>query len=1306
MAVGSAGQPPFGGHAGRVLTVAFRPGGSFLATGGDDGTIRTWDPMTGKQQTAFTAHAGPVRSIAFRPDGAVIASAGDDRTVRVWDAGTGKSQAQLTSHTGSVLSVAYSRDGALIASAGADRRVQIWNAVTGQRESHLGPLPGAVNSVTFSPDGEFVACACSDLVALIWRFGTASEPPRRLEGHTSRVNTVAFSADGSVLASAGGDRSVRIWDVRTGRERTAFDARPGTVNALAFSPDGQVVASAGENEVVLLWSLDSGLVLDRLTGHDAQVNCVAYGLIGETVALATASDDGTARVWNISPPSERCKLDRHTGPVKSVAYRSDGQAIATAGADRAVRIWDARTGSQRSLLPHERPVAAMAYSPHGSRMVTVEEEEATVKIWNTDTDLDPTPIAVCETGHQDLVRAVAYNLAGTAFATASDDETILIWDAKDGAHGSTLTGHIGPVRSVAYRRDGTLVSGGDDGTVRVWNTSTGEQVAVFAGNFGPVWSVASSPSADNAPIAAAGGDGTIVVWDVKDPRQLARIDGQGGIVYSMAYDQAGSMIAAANSDGTVKIWDAVTFEPRAQMTGHTSAVRSVSFSPDGARIATCGDDGTIRLWDTRTGEQVSGSGLGAPRPRPLPLAGVSSDSPSRIDQLGVGRDVDTLAELVAATETRPPLAIAVIGEWGAGKSSVMQLIAEQVTWLAELSHNNRNDTAFATSVSQIHFNAWHYSSDHLWAGLAREMFKALSRSGWQKSSAEIDADVGKLRAERTKRLDDLLARERDVERLTSEMDRAKGAEPPEGLLRWLRSPSYVSRTFGYASREGLKDVRASWRPLLAWAVLAAIAIGMSFRFGSQIRIIVTVAAGLVASFRPALMWIKTWYRTLIDKTNVLYEELDKRRSAAEQRATEARKRLTLVDAQFRLSTFVNDRGNSTVYRQGRGLIGDVHEDLLVLSDNLQQARREWTAGDGQAEPPERIVLYIDDLDRCPPARVVEMLEAVHLILTLDLFIVVVAVDARWMIRSLESHYPEFFDDSNGSSAGNGTKSVAGGNRIAPYDYLDKIFQIPYTLVPPPNSGSARYLRSLLPDPRPPAVPPPAQEPDQATGSGTPQATPASEPDSRARRSKTGQPGKDADDGRAAGHDAPPAATENPGQTRGADAEQAAGSRPVRDLKPPNLRLSHAEIDFMTRLGTLTPSPRATKRMANLYRLVRISIPDEELAAFLGNADGGPYRAVQVLIAILTGAPESTCAIFERILGARADDLLLDVLALEIGEPGGNSSSIARIGATLRRVNGQTAIPEKISEYQKWCPELARYSFRTWGLARELADRER
>jgi WD40 repeat protein len=1302
MAVGSAGQSPFGGHAGRVLAVAFRPGGLFVATGGGDGTIRVWDVGTGEQRIQLEGHTGPVRSVAYSPDGRVIASAGDDWTVGVWDADTGDQRAQLTGHTGPVGSVVYNRRGDWIASASADRTVRIWDADTGEQLRHLTPRPGALNAVAFSPDGELIACAGNDPAVWIWRIRASPDPERRLTGHVSRVNAVTFSPDGGLIASAGADRSIKIWDPQTGEMRFELSGALATVNAVAFGPGGQAIASAGDNGKVLIWDLASRKSRE-LADLKARVNCVAYNPAAPAV-VATASDDGTARVWEVASRTELHQLKGHTGPITLVAYSPDGNAIATAGADRQVRIWDSGTGDGRTpQLSNGRQVTAMAYSPRrASAMMVTVDEGATVRIWDLTNGRYQQP----EPGHEDSISAIAFKLDGSAFATASDDRTILIRDAATGRPVKRLRGHRGPVSSVAYRADGTIVSGGRDGTVRVWKTGseqpqdadagTDQPEEVFAGFFGEVRSVACSLAADSAAIAAASGDGTILVWDVGTREQLARLESHGGPVYSMAYDPTGSVIAAACSDGTVKMWDASTFAQRPQLTGHTSAVRSLAFSPDGTRIATCGYDGTIRVWDARTGEQVAGSGFGVPRARRLPLPGVRSDSPSDVDRIGIERDVETLAALIAAKDTSAPLAIALIGEWGAGKSSLMRLVDARVGQLADGSANNRSATAFATSVCPIHFNAWHYSSGHLWASLARAMFQALSLPDGQESGAEIGSDPEKLRAELDKRRRELAEFQRADEQLASELEKARGAEPPSGVFRPLGSPAGLARTLASAYREALGDVKTSWAALLFWlALAAAFACALVF-LRHQLRLVSGLVIGAVAVLQPAVrqlqrMW--RWHQQLIATTENLDKELRQKKSDLEQETIKAQQRLALVDAQYRFIEFVQAQGNSAIYREGRGLVGDVHDNLVMLSDKLRQARRQWTVEDAQPEPPERIVLYIDDLDRCPPDRVVEMLEAVNLILTLDMFIVVVAVDARWMIRSLECHYHEFFGGAGGAIAADPERPAPDRDRIAPYDYLDKIFQIPYTLVAPRNAESARYLRSLLPEPR------------LAAGSGAiaPQHDDAG-PD---HGQEASVPQADRGISPAAAEDQGIAETASVDQAvaEPASVDQAAESRTVLDLQPPSLWLSHAEVEFMTRLGTLTPSPRAAKRMANLYRLVRISIPDEELAAFLGDANGGPYRVVQVLIAILTGAPGIAHELFQRISGAGEGDTLLAALGPHPGQPREDWNIMADIGIKLKRLSDETGLPLEISEYRSWCPDLARYSFRTWRLARELAARE-
>jgi hypothetical protein len=140
---------------------------------------------------------------------------------------------------------------------------------------------------------------------------------------------------------------------------------------------------------------------------------------------------------------------------------------------------------------------------------------------------------------------------------------------------------------------------------------------------------------------------------------------------------------------------------------------------------------------------------------------------------------------------------------------------------------------------------------------------------------------------------------------------------------------------------------------------------------------------------------------------------------------------------------------------------------------------------------------------------------------------------------------------------------------------------------------------------------------------------------------------------------------------------------VPDLRPQGLQLTQAEVGFMTRLGPLTRTPRAAKRMQNLYRLVRISIPDTELAAFIGDDTGGPYQVVQVLLAILTGRPSEAHDIFARLLNADSEIELM--AGLESADP-----NVKPILDEIRQ--------GMVGEYQRWCHTLSRYSFHTRDLA--------
>jgi hypothetical protein len=123
---------------------------------------------------------------------------------------------------------------------------------------------------------------------------------------------------------------------------------------------------------------------------------------------------------------------------------------------------------------------------------------------------------------------------------------------------------------------------------------------------------------------------------------------------------------------------------------------------------------------------------------------------------------------------------------------------------------------------------------------------------------------------------------------------------------------------------------------------------------------------------------------------------------------------------------------------------------------------------------------------------------------------------------------------------------------------------------------------------------------------------------------------------------------------------------------------------------------------NLYRLVRISIPEAELTEFAGSGGGAPYQVVQVLLAILVGSPAAAVRVFREITDAPADGDIRTVLAKLGAEGGAENRVYAAISAVVERLAQNTALVTETSAYQQWCPRLARYSFHTRDLAAGLS----
>jgi TolA-binding protein len=428
------------------------------------------------------------------------------------------------------------------------------------------------------------------------------------------------------------------------------------------------------------------------------------------------------------------------------------------------------------------------------------------------------------------------------------------------------------------------------------------------------------------------------------------------------------------------------------------------------------------------------------------------------------------------------------------------------------------------------------------------------------------------------------------------------------------------------------------------------------------------------------------------------EQLQRGLDQAVDREQDAQRQLDDIREGRRLYRYIEERARSGEYQKYLGLVALVRKDFETLTLLMEQSRLPAeAAGDRSPAAPgpaaataagvvgphsgkrlpriERVILYIDDLDRCPADRVVEVLEAVHLLLAFKLFVVVVGVDSRWLLRSLERHYADQLSDRGGGVGPNDEEAYWAST---PQNYLEKIFQVPFSIRPMGQKAYENLITELSrhstaggsagTPPAPSAGPAPAAagtdqpRPEAAASTARPTAE-ATPPDAARRRART--PGDQ------------PATSRGGAATRTAAPSQPSDHPALADeqseLKPDALLMQPAEVEYMKRLAKLVATPRAAKRLLNTYRLLRASLTDAEHARFVPSPEGADhYMIVLVLLGVVVGFPNQAWPMFRSLVESERSDWwsfwgdLRDAHGDEGPDPAAGAPAAGLADAHLRR----------------------------------------
>ena len=241
--------------------------------------------------------------------------------------------------------------------------------------------------------------------------------------------------------------------------------------AASFSPDGQRVVTASNDGTARVWDAQSGKPVGEPLRHEDLVRAASFSPDGQRVV--TASHDGTARVWDAQSGKPLGEPLRHEDWVRAASFSPDGRRVVTASRDGTARVWDAQSGKPVGQpLRHEAAVWAASFSPDGQRIVTASDDR-TARVWDAQSGK---PVGQ-PLRHESPVASASFSADGQRVVTASRDTTARVWDAQTGEPIGESLRHKDEVPRASFSPDGQrVVTASYDKTARVWDAQSGRPV--------------------------------------------------------------------------------------------------------------------------------------------------------------------------------------------------------------------------------------------------------------------------------------------------------------------------------------------------------------------------------------------------------------------------------------------------------------------------------------------------------------------------------------------------------------------------------------------------------------------------------------------------------------------------------------------------------------------------------------------------------------------------------------------------------------------------------------------------------------
>jgi WD40 repeat protein len=422
------------GQSDPVSCVAVTPDGGFAVAGAFAPTwkpfysLKIWNLTTGNEVRPLVGHEGFVHCVAITCDGRFVLSGGQDHTLRVWEPTAGKESRLIDERTDTdeVTCIAISPDVHLAVSGTKEGVLRVWDLdVVTESRSEAGRIEpvewGAITPDERLSMDEEVKQTLDLLVT-----ETKSRP------HIQPVGCVAITPDGRLAVSGSGwdyrpgQQALQVWDLATGSILQSVEIGVAPVTCIAITRDGRFTISGTMMGAIELREIATGRVMRKLAEFEEMPACL--GITPDARVVICGADDNILRVREVATGRLIRSLVGHTARVTCVAITPDGHFAVSGSEDKMLRVWDLKDGGVlQTLVGHSEAVKAVAVYADGRRAISASRDK-TLKTWDLATGREIRTLG----GRTHGFDCVEVTLDGRFAISSSVDRILEVWELSGG----------------------------------------------------------------------------------------------------------------------------------------------------------------------------------------------------------------------------------------------------------------------------------------------------------------------------------------------------------------------------------------------------------------------------------------------------------------------------------------------------------------------------------------------------------------------------------------------------------------------------------------------------------------------------------------------------------------------------------------------------------------------------------------------------------------------------------------------------------------------------------------------------------